>query len=149
VARVLVTGMSGVGKSTLLAELSRRGRVVVDTDYDGWTLPDGAWDEPRMSALLAEYAEVVVSGTVGNQGRFYDRFDEVVLLSAPLSVLLDRIASRSNNPYGKSAAQQAEIQRYLAEVQPLLRAGATMELDGRRQTAELADSVERLLDGVY
>src|SRR3954468_5625609 len=106
--------MSGVGKSTLLAELSRRGRVVVDTDYDGWTLPDGAWDEPRMSALLAEYAEVVVSGTVGNQGRFYDRFDEVVLLSAPLSVLLDRVASRSNNPYGKSAAQQAEIQRYLA-----------------------------------
>lgn len=143
--RVLVTGMSGVGKSTLLQEMSRRGYFVVDTDYDGWTLSNGAWDEPRMAALLAECAEVVVSGTVDNQGRFYDRFDQVVLLSAPLSVLLDRVASRSNNSYGKTAAQQAEIERYLEEVEPLLRGGATVELDGRRPIEELADSVERLL----
>jgi dephospho-CoA kinase len=60
-ARVLVTGMSGVGKSSLLEELSRRGYPVVDTDYDGWTLVDGAWDEPRMAALLAEHGDVVVS----------------------------------------------------------------------------------------
>jgi dephospho-CoA kinase len=141
----LVTGMSGAGKSTLLEELSRRGHPVVDTDYDGWTLPDGLWDEPRMTALLAECGEVVVSGTVSNQGRFYDRFDEVVLLSAPVGVLLGRVAGRSNNPYGKTAGQQAEIERHVREVEPLLRRGATVELDGRRRTAELADAVERLL----
>jgi serine kinase of HPr protein (carbohydrate metabolism regulator) len=67
VARVLVTGMSGAGKSTLLAELSRRGHAVIDTDYGGWTCPDGTWDEPRMAALLADRAEVVVSGTVPNE----------------------------------------------------------------------------------
>lgn len=144
-ARVLVTGMSGVGKSTLLEELSRRGHPVVDTDYDGWTLADGMWNEPRMAVLLAERDEVVVSGTVHNQGRFYDRFDQVVLLSAPLSVLVDRVASRSNNPYGKTAEQQAEIERYVGEVEPLLRRGATVELDGRRPTEELADVVEGLL----
>lgn len=38
-ARILITGMSGVGKSTLLDELARRGRTTVDTDYDGWQLP--------------------------------------------------------------------------------------------------------------
>src|SRR5689334_20091477 len=103
--------MSGAGKSTLLAELSRRGYSVVDTDYDGWTLPDGLWDEPRMTALLAGRGEVVVSGTVSNQGRFYDRFDEVVLLSAPVAVLLGRVAGRSNNPYGRTAGQRAEIER--------------------------------------
>jgi shikimate kinase len=145
VARVLVTGMSGVGKTTLLAELSRRDHPTVDTDYDGWTSPDGTWDEPRMAALLAERGKVVVSGTVSNQGRFYDRFDQVVLLSAPLDVLLDRVARRSNNPYGKTAEQRAEIARYLGEVEPLLRLGATVELDGRRQVGELADIVERLL----
>jgi shikimate kinase len=89
------------------------------------------------------------SGTVDNQGRFYDRFDQVVLLSAPLSVLLGRVASRSNNSYGKTAAQQAEIERYMEEVEPLLRNGATVELDGRRPTEELADSVERLLVATY
>jgi shikimate kinase len=147
VARVLVTGMSGAGKTTVLDELARRGHEAIDTDYDGWTLPDGTWDEPRMAALLAGRGEVVVSGTVANQGAFYDRFDHVVLLSAPLGVLLDRLATRSNNPYGKTAAQRAEVERHLREVEPLLRRGATVELDGRRPVEELAGIVERLLAG--
>jgi dephospho-CoA kinase len=33
---VLVTGMSGSGKSTVLAELKRHGHRVVDTDDPGW-----------------------------------------------------------------------------------------------------------------
>jgi len=142
---VLVTGMSGVGKTTLLDELSRRDHEAVDTDYDGWTLPDGTWDEPRMTGLLARLSEVVVSGTVANQGRFYHRFHHVILLSAPLEVLLDRVATRSNNPYGKTEAQRSEIERYVQEVEPLLRRGATVELDGRRPVPQLADVVEQLL----
>jgi adenylate kinase family enzyme len=145
VARVLVTGMSGAGKSTLLDELSHRGYEVIDTDYDGWTLEDGTWDEPRMAAALAGEAEIVVSGTVPNQGSFYSRFDHVVLLTAPLNVLLDRVRGRSNNPYGKTAAHQAQIARYKREVEPLLRNGATVELDGRRPVEELADVVQKLL----
>jgi broad-specificity NMP kinase len=35
-SRVLVTGMSGTGKSSALAELGRRGYRVVDTDDPGW-----------------------------------------------------------------------------------------------------------------
>ncbi|HTZ43323.1 MAG TPA: hypothetical protein VMB79_05620 [Jatrophihabitans sp.] len=35
-SRVLLTGMSGTGKSTVLGELGRRGHRVVDTDYGGW-----------------------------------------------------------------------------------------------------------------
>ncbi|BCY08538.1 AAA family ATPase [Actinoplanes sp. L3-i22] len=142
--RTLITGMSGAGKSTLLAELARRGHDVVDTDYDGWTLPDGDWDEPRMAALLAQMKELFVSGTVANQGLFYDRFDHVVLLSAPLGVLLERVAKRCGNPYGNSERDRAEIERYLREVEPLLRRGATLELDGRRSLTDLADVVERL-----
>jgi shikimate kinase len=137
--------MSGTGKSTLLDEMSRRGHEVVDTDYDGWTLPDGTWDEARMAALLAGRTAVVVSGTVANQGRFYDRFDHVVLLSAPLGILLDRVTKRSNNPYGKTAKHQEEIERYMCKVEPLLRRGATVELDGQRPVGELADIVEQFL----
>lgn len=143
--RVLVTGMSGAGKTTLLAELARRGHLTVDTDYGGWELPDGTWDEQRMDRLLADHADVVVSGTVDNQGRFYDRFQHVVLLSAPLDVLVERVSTRSGNPYGRTAAQQAEIARYLHTVEPLLRRGASLELDGRRPVGELADVVEGLL----
>jgi dephospho-CoA kinase len=145
VTRILVTGMSGTGKSTILAELARRGHPVADTDYDSWTLPDGTWDEPRMAALLAERSQIVVSGTVSNQGVFYDRFDEVVLLSAPISVLLARVADRSNNPYGKTAEQRAEIERNTTEVEPLLRRGATLMLDASYPVDDLANLVEALL----
>jgi shikimate kinase len=141
--------MSGAGKSTLLAELQRRGYVTVDTDYDGWELPDGRWDGLRMAALLQAHQSVVVSGTVENQAEFYDRFDHVVLLTAPLAVLLERVAARTNNPYGRSAEEQAEITAYVASVEPLLRRGATLELDGTRPTPDLADSLQRLIGPAY
>ena len=138
--------MSGAGKTSILDELRRRGHLTVDTDHDGWEpVPPRGWDEPRMSRLLATLPEVVVSGTVVNQGRFYDRFEHVVLLSAPLEVLLERVRNRSSNPYGSTAAQRAEIASNLRTVEPQLRAGATVELDGRLSVAELADRVERLL----
>jgi hypothetical protein len=39
---------------------------------------------------------------VANQGAVYDRFDAVVLLSAPLEVILDRVADGAN-PFGSTA----------------------------------------------
>lgn len=144
-ARILVTGMSGAGKTTLLQELSRRGHLTVDTDDAGWELADGLWDEERMSRLLDTERAVIVSGTVENQHLFYDRFEHVVLLSAPVHVLLARVRTRTNNPYGRTAAEQAEIRAYVESVEPLLRRGATLELDGTRPTAGLADVFEQLL----
>ncbi|MFI5697484.1 AAA family ATPase [Kribbella sp. NPDC051586] len=143
-ARVLVTGMSGTGKTTVLDELRRRGWMAIDTDYDGWVGADGRWDESRMDQLLADEPDVIVSGTVENQGRFYDRFEHVVLISAPIDVLIDRVSRRTNNPYGRTAEQQAEIAEYARTVEPLLRRGATAELDGRKPVGELADLIEAL-----
>jgi shikimate kinase len=89
--------------------------------------------------------DVVISGTVENQVEFYNRFEHIVLLSAPLEVLIKRVRGRTNNPYGKSPEEQAEIAHYLRTVEPLLRSGATVELDGQRPVGELADAIERLV----
>jgi len=59
-ARTLITGMSGAGKSTVLTELARRGHQTVDTDYGGWVTAQGLWDEVRMTALLASEPDVFV-----------------------------------------------------------------------------------------
>jgi len=138
--------MSGTGKSTLLAELHRRGHLTVDTDYDDWVFPSGLWDPVRMASLLERHTHVIVSGTVENQVDFYDRFDHVVLLSVPWETLLERVTSRSNNPYGRTQAQQDEdeIRFYLNTVEPLLRRSATIELDGTNPVNELADALESL-----
>lgn len=72
------------------------------SDSYGWTLADGRWDAARMSGLLGRELDVVVAGTVDNQGDFYDCFDHVVLLSAPLDILIERVSSRTTNPYGRT-----------------------------------------------
>jgi dephospho-CoA kinase len=145
-----VTGMSGTGKSAALAELRKRGLQVVDTDEPGWTEwsdEDGGyvWRADRMAELLArdDGPTLFVSGTVSNQGRFYPRFDAVVLLSAPAEVLLGRIESRSTNDYGKTADERALILSELEEVEPLLRATCTHEIDA---TQPLEEIVRQLIE---
>ena len=107
-ARVLITGMSGTGKSTALRELAARGHRTVDTDTDKWSewvrLPDGSpdwiWREDAVAALLAGHrgGDLFVAGCKSNQGRLYDRFEQEVLLSAPAQVLLARRAARTGPP---------------------------------------------------
>jgi dephospho-CoA kinase len=148
VRRILVTGMSGTGKSSAFAELQRLGFRTVNTDEPGWTLEDAEggkwWDEGRMARLLAERGSTLfVSGTVTNQGRFYDRFDAVVLLSAPAEVLLERIARRTTSDYGKSPEERELILTHLREIEPLLRATCTHEIDA---TQPLSAVVERLVE---
>ncbi|WP_390586105.1 AAA family ATPase [Paenibacillus illinoisensis] len=90
---ILITGMSGTGKSTALAELARKGYRVVDTDYGEWSEHTDStgwlWNEERITALLTGHNEgaLFISGTVSNQGKFYPLFDAIVLLSAPLPKL--------------------------------------------------------------
>ena len=54
-------------------------------------------------------AHLKVAGTVRNQGEFTDRFDAVVLLSAPIETMLERAATRTTNPFGRSDAQREVI----------------------------------------
>ena len=100
---------------------------------------------PRMTALLSAHGTIAVAGTAENQGRFYTTFDHVIYLCAPLEVLLDRVSARTNNPYGKPAEQQADIARYVHEVEPLIRRSATLELDALTHVEVLADRVEQCL----
>jgi broad-specificity NMP kinase len=152
---ILVTGMSGTGKSTALAELARRGHRVVDTDSGGWSeevpLEDGAgfeqlWHEDRIDALLSESASgaLFLCGCVANQVRFYPRFDAVVLLSAPEAVILERLAARETNDFGKTDAEHARVLDDLRTVAPLLRAGAAAEIDTRRPVGEVVDALEAI-----
>jgi gluconate kinase len=142
-----VTGISGTGKSSALGELGRRGYRVVDTDDPGWReyrayveplnelhRGDWLWVEERMTTLLDsdDGGSLFVAGCSANQSRFYERFNAVVLLSASADAILDRVAKRTTNDYGKTPLERAMILDDLANVEPLLRASCTHELDASR-----------------
>jgi shikimate kinase len=149
VKRVLITGMSGAGKSSLLDELAARGHRTLDTDYGGYFhTVDGErlWREDRISALLGSAPDelpgvLFVQGTTRNQVLFYHRFNHIILLSAPPEILAARLATRATNPYGKDPAELAETLQYQQTVEPLLRASATLEVVTTIPVVRVADIV--------
>lgn len=150
--RILLTGMSGTGKSTVISELAARGYQAVDMDEPGWSeyASDGdwRWRDDRVQALLSrEEGDVLfVSGCAENQVKFYPQFDEIVLLSAPAAVLVERLTTRTNNPYGKHPDELAETLHYLETVEPLLRRGAGHEIDSSAPLNQVVAAIVRLLD---
>ena len=146
VKRVLLTGMSGTGKSTVIAELAKRGYKAVDADYDGLSevmiVPedeptglepgqDWVWREERIQALLStDDADMLfLGGTSPNQGKFYPQLDHIILLTAPVDVIVERLAARTNNPYGIRPEEVARVLDLTQTIEPLLRKGAGAEID--------------------
>jgi len=157
VRRVLITGMSGTGKSSVIHALKEQGHEAIDTDWNpDWEIPaqpgdpdaDGPgwlWREDRISELLStEDTDVLfVSACVPNQSKFYSRFDRIVLLSASPELTVQRLVDRTNNRYGKAPQDVAQVLRFKATIEPLLRRGATDEID---TTMPLAGVIAKVLE---
>jgi dephospho-CoA kinase len=149
--RVLLTGMSATGKSTLIKELASRGYKTVDMDDAGWSkhAPDGewVWREDRVQRLLTtEDADALfVAGCASNQGRFYARFDHIILLSAPSDVIVERLASRTTNLFGKKPGELAQVLDDLAHTEPKLRRSAHAEIDATLPVEDVVATVLRLV----
>jgi dephospho-CoA kinase len=162
VKRILLTGMSGTGKSTVIDELAARGYKAVDADCDEFSEwvecsgdsgvagspveagRDWVWRDDRIQKLLStEDADVLfLSGCAPNMGKFRPQFDHVVLLSAPADVIVERLAGRTNNPYGKRPEEVARVLELRESVEPLLRRAAGHEID---TSVSLDDVVTTLL----
>ncbi|MGH2584642.1 MAG: AAA family ATPase [Dehalococcoidia bacterium] len=150
--RVLLTGMSGTGKSTVIGELAARGFTAVDMDEPGWSAygptGDWVWREDRTHDLLSagDGDILFVSGCAENQVQFYPQFDCIILLSAPAGVLVERLRTRTNNPYGKHPDELAAVLGYLETVEPRLRRTAGHEVDTSAPLDEVVATVLRLVE---
>ncbi|GGK71751.1 AAA family ATPase [Ornithinimicrobium pekingense] len=138
--KVLLTGMSGTGKSTVLEALRGRGWRTVDTDEDG--LVDEHPDRtdlrlPEIRAILQQPRHdrpLVVAATGDGQAELYPLVDHVVVLVAPWPVLRERLGVRPGNDFGKEPGELERVRADQERYEPLLRRGADLVLD----TSELA-----------
>jgi broad-specificity NMP kinase len=131
----------------VIRALAVRGFKAIDTD-DGWSQPlaDGGqqWREDAIAKLLAtEDTDVLfVAGCEENQVQFHPQFDLIILLSAPSETLIERLAARTGNPYGKVPEELSRVLADLRDVEPLLRQVADHEV---RTTMPLDDVVATIL----
>jgi dephospho-CoA kinase len=143
--------MSGTGKSSIVRELVARGFKAVDAD-DGWCepTPDGRqrWREDAIRALLAtEDTDVLfLAGCEENQAQFHARFDHIVLLSAPLDIVLERLATRTTNTYGKAPGELERVRSDIETIEPLLRRVADYEIQTTIPLNEVVTAILRLVD---
>jgi dephospho-CoA kinase len=149
---VLLTGMSGTGKSTLVAELRRRGLVAFDADDDGFSEPRGSgrwgWRRDRVEELLSGHDDGLVFFAGCSEEQAHVRFDARILLSVPEDVLVERLRTRTTNSYGSTETELRQVMDDRAEIEPLLRRSADLVLDATAATSCLADAITAHVAGL-
>jgi hypothetical protein len=164
---VMITGMSGAGKSTIAAVLAQRGLVSIDADDDSVlarsvdpagnvvedpAAPDFAWlaqhswgwNPARLDELIqgAAPATLYVCGGAANELELADRFTQVFLLEMDEPTMLARLDAPSrDNDWGRIGDTREYLRRRLPEYQDRLRAFGAIPIDARQPLDHVVDAI--------
>ena len=161
--RILITGMSGTGKTSVIRELLARGHQAYDLDTPEWShwVPaaprddltpaqgeDWVWQLDKVEALLSRSTPgpLSVSGCAENMAGLFPLFDAIVLLSAPLPTIMARLAARTGSGYGHAEEERRKVAALITAIEPLLRQSADFEIDTRQPVQATVDALLRFIE---
>lgn len=168
-----ITGVPGVGKSTVLSELRTRGFIAHEVDeiaafyntvngqktttgqpaaertiewrkHHEWKIPS---EEIEVLAKEAVHQSVFLCGVAANDTNFWDKFTEVFYLYAP-PVEIERrlITMLDKNAYGKNSHELAETLKWAATArQQYTDLGATI-IDATQPLSKIVDEILAYVD---
>jgi dephospho-CoA kinase len=169
VALVFITGPTAAGKSTVRSELARRGFEAHDADEDGISsffsrvsgerveYPEDANDRThewlamheflmsrqRVEELRAQASgkRVFLCGIPVNALGMADLFDKIICLVIDEATMLDRVAARTPNPFGKAPAERELILRSREPTIEAYRRSGALMIDGAQPIAGVLEEV--------
>ena len=132
--KFFITGVSGVGKSSVAEKLSQKGIYAIDIDaieglcqwVDNDTFKIDQWhpgmtnewyqkhkyicDKEKLTNLMFNYKDVVVVvGLPSNHYELLGLFDKVFLLQCKEETFIKRLTERTNNDFGKHDLEKENI----------------------------------------
>jgi broad-specificity NMP kinase len=163
-ARYLITGYSGTGKSTIAKELQQRQYTAYDTDRIRglthyahpktgrrmYTIPfvrydlskmDWNWNARKFHRLLTDNDDVFVCGITSNQDKYLQLFDKVFVLTLDAQTIEHRVATRTTSVYGKLPNEMAHILSTFESFNDFMRRQGAIPIDASLPISEVVDSI--------
>jgi dephospho-CoA kinase len=167
--KYLVTGQAGSGKSSVAAELRRRGFAAYDTDampdvtgfdYADTGLPVGPgeiehpidfrrfswnWRLDRLGELLASADEVFICAITSNTVEERHLFDRVFVLVPDRETLARRLRERTNNSFGKDSREAEPVLAHNDVIADEWRARGGIPIDSSQPLEAVVDQIVGLM----
>jgi len=163
---VLITGVSGSGKTTIAAELVKRGHDARNMDAieglcswvnlaTGKSEPDNRekdpdwlvthdwyWDRNRLFELLSESKNTFFCGSSGNQAEFYSMFGKVILLEMDAKLIKERVLNGNrDHSYGRMPGEMDAILGYFEDFQDGAKAAGAVVINAGNPLANVVELV--------
>ncbi len=164
---ILIAGISGTGKSSVCAELAKRGYKAFDieeveglfamldkrtgkpfVDYDNYDIEkvkyhDWVCDEKKLRKLMRKNAKGITfyAGIASNTFELLPLFDKVMLLVAKPELIRKRLSERTTNDFGKIVEVQDMVLREKEFWEKQMEEKGAIVIDANRSLAEVADDI--------
>jgi dephospho-CoA kinase len=172
--KILITGIAGTGKSTIVKALNERGIISIDlhdvlglffwqnketkekVEYspvhsrEWFDTVDRLCNIDKLKGMLDQYKNIVMAGTSGgsNQKEFLSHFDKIILLQCSPQTFIHRMKTRINKSgYGKTKAEQDDNIEWQKEFDPQMLSYGAIPINTEGTIDEVAQKIIEVIKG--